>query len=60
MKRVLVEGIFILIFSMMITLVYNAVSPSGLILLKKAFRIKADAGEVLTAKNIFYKRPYLP
>jgi hypothetical protein len=46
MKRVLVEAISILILSLLITLLFNAASPSGIIMLKKAFRIKADAGNI--------------
>ena len=39
MKRILKETIFILTLSLFISLIYAAASPSGVVLLKKAFRI---------------------
>jgi hypothetical protein len=60
MKRVLVEGISILMLSLLITLLFNLASPSGIILLKKAFGIKADPGKVVAAENMSYRQPRLP
>ena len=39
MKRVLKETILILTLSLFISLIYTAASPTGVVLLKKAFRI---------------------
>lgn len=39
MKRILKETIFILTLSLFISLIYAAASPSGMVLLKKAFRM---------------------
>jgi len=60
MKRVLVEGIFILILSLLITLLFNAATPSGIVMLKKAFRIKTDTGKVSAAEHMPYKQLGLP
>ena len=43
MKRILKETIFILTLSLFISLIYSAASPSGMVLLKKAFRISVSA-----------------
>jgi len=42
MKRILKETIFILTLSLFISLIYAAASPSGIVLLKKAFRISVS------------------
>lgn len=39
MKRILIEILFILILSLFVSLIYTAVSPSGMNLLKKTFGI---------------------
>lgn len=44
MKKIIIEAVFILMISLMLSLFYNATSSSGIILLKKAFKIKAEAG----------------
>ena len=49
MKRIFVEGFLILIISLIISLVYSANSSTGIILLKKAFGIKAKISNVITA-----------
>ncbi len=42
MKKILRETIFILTLSLFISLIYTAASPSGMVLLKKAFRISVS------------------
>ena len=52
MKRILKETIFILTLSLFISLIYAAASPSGMVLLKKAFRITvSDTPEKAKAGN---------
>ena len=52
MKRILKETIFILTLSLFISVIYTAASPSGMVLLKKAFRISApDTPETEKAGN---------
>jgi len=52
MKRILKETIFILTLSFFISLVYAAASPSGVVLLKRAFRISvSDTPEKEKAGN---------
>lgn len=52
MKRILKETIFILTLSLFISLIYAAASPSGAVLLKKAFRISvSDTQEKEKAGN---------
>ena len=43
MKQILKETIFILMLSLFISLIYSAASPSGMVLLEKAFRITVSA-----------------
>ena len=42
MKKILKETIFLLTLSLFISLIYTAASPSGMVLLKKAFRISVS------------------
>ena len=52
MKRILKETIFILTLSLFISLIYSAAYPSGVVLLKKAFRISvSDTSEKEKAEN---------
>lgn len=52
MKRILKETIFFLTLSLFISVIYTAASPSGMVLLKKAFRITApDTPETEKAGN---------
>ncbi|MFA4827604.1 MAG: hypothetical protein WC855_01760 [Thermodesulfovibrionales bacterium] len=52
MKRILIEILFILMLSLFVSLIYTAVSPSGMNLLKKAFRItSADLSADVKASN---------
>jgi hypothetical protein len=46
MKRTFGQIIFILALSLCISLIYTAASPSGLVLLKKAFRISVPVPQV--------------
>ena len=52
MKQILKETIFILTLSLFISLIYAAASPSGVVLLKRAFRIfVSDTPEIEKAGN---------
>lgn len=42
MKKTLIEILFILMLSLLVSFIYTAVTPSGMILLKKAFRTSFD------------------
>ena len=42
MNKILKETIFVLTLSLFISLIYTAASPSGMVLLKKAFRISVS------------------
>lgn len=44
MIKIIRETVFILILSFFLSVIYTAVSPSGIHLLKKAFRIKTADG----------------
>lgn len=60
MKKIAIEALFILIISLIISLIYSATSTTGIILLKKAFKIKAETKSVIKVSDADRFRKILP
>lgn len=51
-KRLIFEALLILLISLIISLLYNAASTTGITLLKRAFKIRAATGNITIGTDL--------